>query len=134
MRLARFLLFLTLVIPLASASTIRAEGWSLRDLSPFGPRAKTKAVAKQNKQPSAVQRLGSGAKRVVTGAADLVTFKWLSQDKNKKPTRTDHYRRVSRAKRNEKPKGSLLDYIFPPKKLPPPKTVEEWMSQRRMDP
>ena len=127
MRLFRFLPLLVLAALLAHPASARSEGWSLKKLNPFA-----RPAARKSSAPSTMQRLAGGTKKVVHGATDLVTLKWLVP-KKEKPQSNSVYHRTSR-RHAEKRKGSLLDYILPPKPTPPPETLDEWMSQKRMDP
>ena len=132
MKVARLCLLLLLAGMLVQAQTAWAEGWSLGNLVPFAKSNKGKSAGKKGNQPSAMQQLGNGTKKVVGTTTDLVTLKWLSSNKKKPPEPESKWARRSRKK--EPPKKSFFDFLFPPKEPPPPQTLGEWMSQRRLDP
>ena len=131
MKVARLCLLLLLAGALARAQTAWADGWSLGNLVPFAKSDKGRSTRKKSSQPTAIQQLGNGTKKVVTTTGDIVTLKWLAR--KKKPTEPET-RWTRRSRRAEPPKRSLLDYIFPPKKPPPPQTLDEWMAQERPQP
>ena len=131
MKVARICLLLLLAGALAGAQTAWADGWSLGNLVPFAKSHKDKSTRKKSSQPSAIQQLGTGTKKVVTTTADIVTLKWLAP--KKKPAEPE-YRWARKSRRAEPPKKSLLDYLLPPKEPPPPQTLDEWMAQERPQP
>jgi hypothetical protein len=128
MKVARICSLLLLAGVLAQAETAWADGWSLGNLVPFAKSDKGKSTHKQSNRPSVLEQVGTGTKKVASTTADIVTLKWLAP--KEKPVEPE-YRWAHRSRKTEPSKKSFLDFLFPPKKPPKPKTMEEWMAQER---
>ncbi|MFH1267407.1 MAG: hypothetical protein ABIK89_16915 [Planctomycetota bacterium] len=131
MKVPRICLFLLLAGVLAQGHTAWAEGWSLGSLVPSTKSDKAKSSRNKGKQPSTMEQLGTGTKKVVSTTTDLVTLKWLLPKKT--PAKPDNPS-VNQWRKKEPPKKSFFDFLSPPKEPPPPQTLGEWMAQKRLEP
>ncbi len=106
-------------------------GWTIEVANPFVKKEKP-GKSGASKTPAVIRQVGNGTKKLVQGTADLVTLKWLrpkEQAPASGPPRLYERSRESSAK----PKRGLWPFgpLFGPKKPEPPRSLDEWMAQRR---
>lgn len=126
MKTIRICLLLAVAGVLATAHTAWGDGWSLSKLNPFA--SKSKSTQRSSNQPTALQQLGNGTKKVVGTTADIVTLKWLA---SKETPPEPKYRWAHKSRRAEPQKKSFFDFLLPAKEPPQPQTPGEWMAQER---
>jgi hypothetical protein len=105
------------------------DGSSSPNLSPDGQTNTKKTTLAQTKpEPSLLNKMSTGTKKIFTGVGDALTFKKTS----KKSTVTPTNPWIKPPK--EEPKPSWFSSIFP-KEEPKKKTSpSEWLDQKRLDP
>jgi len=79
----------------------------------------------KKKDPSLLDKVGTGTKKFFSDTVDFLTFK-------KKPSTTKKTSYNPYAPKQEE-KG-WWESTFGPKEAPPPKSLNEWMSLKRADP
>ncbi len=120
-------------VVLAAAHTASADGWSLGGLNPFASKAKSKPT--NSKQPSTMQQISKGTKKVVSGTTDLVTLKWLApKDEPQKSSQPRLYDRRSVKRTGAESSPGLFGSLFQTKEPEQPKTLGDWMAQKRPEP
>jgi hypothetical protein len=127
---------LVLAGSLAIGQVVRADGWSLSNLVPFASKSKSKTTyssrRSKSKESSALDQIGKGTKKVVGTTTDIVTLKWLAP-KKEPPKKQYQWRADQQA--GQRPKKSWFDGLFVPAPEPEkPKTLTDWMAQKRLDP
>lgn len=117
----------------AAAPAASADGWLPSYLNPFAKKdARARGRAPHRKHPAVVQQLSGGTKKVVTGATDLVTLKWLgAKDEPNPGAQSRLYDRRSEKPVKEESGPGPFGWLFREKEPERPKSLSEWMAQKR---
>jgi hypothetical protein len=132
-RIARILSASLVLVLWANVRPATCEGWSLPN--PFSSETKTKAKQKPvvravKKEPSVLEKLGTGTRSFFSRAGETLGLKKPEPKKysyaSAVPPKTQS---VNRAETK-----SWLPSMFQPEEPKKPKTVSEWMDNKRLDP
>ena len=131
-RIARILSACAVLVLLADLRPAVSEGWSLPN--PFSSETKTtvkKPVTKTTKQePSVLEKVGSGTKKFFSQAGETLGLTKPEAKKPKYATATPP--KIQSSKKAES--KSWLSNPFQSEEPKKPKTVSEWMNNKRLDP
>ncbi|HOM16101.1 MAG TPA: hypothetical protein PK777_11070 [Thermoguttaceae bacterium] len=124
------------------AETVWADGGVLGLPNPFSKSTtSTKSKSSGNlwnpKKPTLIDQLNDGTKKAATATWDFVTLKWLwSQESNKTSTQTPklYDRRKGSYSSKTSSSSSWWDNLWGKKEPTQPRTLSEWMSQKRPEP
>lgn len=124
------------------AETVWADGGLLGLPNPFGKSTtSSKSKASGNlwnpKKPNLIDQLNDGTKKTATATWDFVTLKWLwSQESSKTTTQTPklYDRRKGSYSSKTSNSSSWWDNLWGKKEPSQPRTLSEWMSQKRPEP
>ena len=88
-----------------------------------------KAPPKTSKaEPSTISKMGAGTKKFFTNIGDTLTFKKPAPPQKTMPS--NPYIKPPK----EEPKPSFLTSLFPKEEPKKPKTANQWLDQKRLDP
>jgi hypothetical protein len=118
---------------LAGGLEASAEGWSLGGLSPFGKSTQPQKTPTKTskKEPSSLEKLSSGTKKLFTQVGDTLTLKKKPAQKKPINPYASSIRSGSTSQQPQKKSwfGSLLQPKEPKKQMTP----TDWIGQPRVD-
>jgi len=111
---------------LVGAQSVLGDGWSLPGTSSGSSKTSTSKTKK--KEPGPLEKLGSGAKKLVTGVTDTLTGKKKATAKKKTNPPW-----MGGSKATQPEKKSWLTSMLAPKQPEGPKTPSDWIAGERPD-
>jgi len=134
-RIARILSACVMLVLLADVRPAVCEGWSLPN--PFASKTDTttkKSVTKvtktAKKEPSALEKASTGTKNFFSKTGETLGLK---KPEPKKPISASPKPRVVQSP-NKPESKSWVGSLFKPEEPAKPKTVSDWMDNKRLDP
>jgi len=106
---------------LVGTQAVFGDAWSLP-----GTDSKTTTSKTKKKEPGPLEKLGAGAKKLVTGVTDTLTGK--KKTTQKKATTTPS---PSGSRTTQPAKKSWLSSMFSPTQPEGPKTPQDWIALKR---
>jgi hypothetical protein len=134
-RITRVLSASVILALLVNVMPAVCDGWSLSN--PFSSDTKTQALKQTapkpvKKEPSALEKLGTGTKNFFSKTGEALGLKKPEPKKPLYATAVARPQTIPSSKKTET--KSWLPSMFQPEEPKKPKTVSEWIGNKRLDP